>query len=323
MIAKTKFDQWFLHGCILGCLLAWAAPMVAPLEAQDHGSFSGTWAASSNAPPGIAAAPSPILGPRFVLQLDGDTLTVTRPVREQSIAAIFKLDGSRTSFRIPGRMCEGDSEFIETAAWEGSALVLTGVGRVPPGGGTPTQFSVKRTLRTQDANTLIVEGSMTQRGETRAVATVYKRSADSLPPPKADDGVQGAAATIAQVSWISGFWSGPNGNVNVEERWTPAASGAILGLGRTLRGSLMASFEFLCIAERGGTLVYTAMPDGRTTPTHFTLTSVTATSAAFENPAHDFPKLVRYTLKEDGTLETMIAGAAGQRSQTFTLKRVE
>jgi hypothetical protein len=63
------------------------------------------------------------------------------------------------------------------------------------------------------------------------------------------------------------------------------------------------------------------MPDGRTTPTHFTLTSISAEGATFENPAHDFPKLVRYTKRPDGSLETTISGAAGQRSQSFVLPR--
>ena len=315
-----RFHLPFLLGCILGGLLAvaWAAPLVA----QTRPDFSGTWAATSDAPAGIAAAPSPILGPRFALQLEGDTLTVTRLIREQSIATTLQLDGSRTGFKVPGRMCEGDSEFFETVAWEGTALALTGVGRIPPGGGQLIQGSAKRLLRLENSDSLIVEATITQRGETRTVATVYKRSADPLPAPR-DNGVAGVSATIAQVTWISGFWSGPNGNITVEERWTPSASGAILGLGRVLRGNLMASYEFLCIAERGGSLVYTAMPDGRTTPTHFTLTGISATSATFENPAHGFPKLVRYTLKDDGTLETMIGGAAGQRTLTFTLKRVE
>jgi len=77
------------------------------------------------------------------------------------------------------------------------------------------------------------------------------------------------------------------------------------------------------IAEREGSLVYTAMPDGRTTPTHFTLTSLSPSSATFENPAHDFPKTIRYTLQPDGTLETVISGTPSQHTQRFVLKRQE
>lgn len=291
-------------------------------SAQERPNLSGTWSAATDAPQGLAAAPSPVLGTRFALRQDGETLIMTRPVRDESIAVTFKLDGSRTSFKLPGRMCEGDSELIETAAWEGDALALTGVGRVPPGGGPASQLSVKRLLRLEGADTLVVQGSMTQAGTTRAVGTVYKRS-DPMPAPAAAVAVKRAPATIAQVAWISGIWIGTNATLTVEERWTPSASGSILGLGRSLRGGQMASFEFLCIAEREGSLVYTAMPDGRTTPTHFTLTSISTDSATFENPTHDFPKTVRYNLRADGTLETVISGAANQRTQSFLLKRQE
>lgn len=95
-----------------------------------------------------------------------------------------------------------------------------------------------------------------------------------------------------------------------------------MAVARTLRGTALASFEFLCIVERAGTLVYVAMPDGRT-PTFFTLTGITDGSAVFENPTHDYPKMIRYTRSSDGTtLETMIAGANGTRPQTVSLKRV-
>lgn len=306
----------------MGLLLA-AAALPMTVAAQDKPNFTGTWAASTEAPQGIAAAPSAILGARFALKHEGEMLEVTRTIREESIAVRHKLDGSRGSLKVPGRLCEGETEFLETVTWEGATIVLTGVGRVPPGGGAPVAGNVKRLLRLQDADTLVVEASITQAGSTRAVATVYKRSSDSLPLPKVDDGVKGAPATIAQIAWIPGMWVSEGGNVIVEERWTPPASGAILGLGRTLRGPLMASFEFLCVTERGGSLVYVALPDGRTTPTFFTLTNVTAESATFENPKHDYPKLVRYTLKADGSLETTISGAGGQRSQSVVLKRKE
>jgi len=45
--------------------------------------------------------------------------------------------------------------------------------------------------------------------------------------------------------------------------------------------------------------------------------------ATFENPQHDFPKTIRYTLREDGTLEATISGTAEQRSQSFVFKRRE
>lgn len=82
----------------------------------------------------------------------------------------------------------------------------------------------------------------------------------------------------------------------------------------------MSEFEFLCISERDGTLVYTAMPNAAA-PTDFTLTRIDAESATFENPAHDFPKMVRYAKRSDGSLEATISGGANQKPTTFVFKK--
>jgi hypothetical protein len=173
--------------------------------------------------------------------------------------------------------------------WEETALVLNLTGRVPAGGGPATSFNVRRMMRIV-GDTLVVQGTMNQAGKVLDVATVYKRSPDAIPAPKPAAAFTGPAATIADAAWIGGVWSGPNGSTTVEERWTPAASGGMIGVGRTLRGAALASFEFLCIAERNGTLVYAAMPDARFPATFFTLSNITPTSATFENPSHDFPE---------------------------------
>lgn len=134
-------------------------------------------------------------------------------------------------------------------------------------------------------------------------------------------GLQPARATIAQVEWIAGTWGGGS-SVIVEERWTPAAGGAMLAVSRTLRDDKMVEFEFLRIVERDGTLVYIAQPNGRP-PTEFTLTAIDANSATFENPAHDFPKMIRYARRADGGLDATISAGGSSRAQTFSFARRE
>jgi hypothetical protein len=63
------------------------------------------------------------------------------------------------------------------------------------------------------------------------------------------------------------------------------------------------------------------MPNGRSPATDFVLTRIEARSATFENPAHDFPKMIRYAVTEDGTLEAVVSGDASERPQTFLFKR--
>jgi hypothetical protein len=124
-----------------------------------------------------------------------------------------------------------------------------------------------------------------------------------------------ARGTVAQLAWLAGTWRGGDGPVSFEERWTPPAGGAMLAVSRTLKGDRMVAFEFLRIVERDGRLIYIAQPNGRP-PTEFTLTAITADSVTFENPMHDFPKMIRYTRRADGSLEARVSDG-GQKAETF------
>ena len=122
------------------------------------------------------------------------------------------------------------------------------------------------------------------------------------------------------MAWLAGVWNGAMGSSVIEERWTPSAGGSMLAVSRTIRDDVMSAFEFLCIVERDGGLVYTAMPNGRQPATDFTLTKIDETSATFENPEHDFPKMIRYTKRPDGALEAVVSDG-GQKAQTFVFRR--
>jgi hypothetical protein len=111
---------------------------------------------------------------------------------------------------------------------------------------------------------------------------------------------------------------GPTGS---EERWTPAVSGSMMAVSRTLRNDVLTEFEFLCIVQRDGGLVYQAMPNGRSPATDFRMTQIDSNSVTFENPSHDFPKKIRYSLRPDGTLEAVVSGTPEDRALTFTFTR--
>jgi hypothetical protein len=128
-----------------------------------------------------------------------------------------------------------------------------------------------------------------------------------------------AKATIADVAWLADVWRLERPAFSIEERWTPPGGGAMLGLSRTIKGDRLVAFEYLRIVERDGGLVYIAQPNGRP-PTEFVLTAVSAESATFENPAHDFPKLIAYTRRPDGTVEARISDG-GQKGQRFVFTR--
>lgn len=94
----------------------------------------------------------------------------------------------------------------------------------------------------------------------------------------------------------------------------------MLAVSRTIVGGRLTEFEFLRIVERDGRLVYVAQPNGRP-PTEFAMTRLDSTSVTFENPEHDFPKMIRYNARADGALVASVAGAAGQGERSWVFAR--
>jgi len=270
----------------------------------------------------LPLAPTPVFGARFWLEQKGDQLTVVRPRGDTALVVTHVLGGAEVRTRVTGAMCLGDSTTITSVSWEADALVHRINGTIAPGSSSVVPSGARQVFRKIGADSIVVEGVTRLAGSTDpvTVATVYTRMSEK-PPAVPTPAVKTAAGTLDRLQWLSGNWSGGTTASTSEERWTPASGGSMLAVSRTMRNNSVSAFEFLCIAERGGGLVYTAMPNGRTPATDFTLTAIDDSSATFENPSHDFPKMIRYALKPDGTLEATISGGAGQKPTTFTFKK--
>ncbi len=124
------------------------------------------------------------------------------------------------------------------------------------------------------------------------------------------------AAGPADLAFMKGAWEGGPPGMKFEERWTEEAGGLMLGLSRTVKGEKAIGFEFLRIEFRADGIFYVAQPGGRP-KTEFKLTASDGKSATFENPAHDHPKMIRYTRTEDGSLRADLDGAEGKQSFVF------
>jgi hypothetical protein len=302
-------------------LLVLVSAVAGSGAAPQAPNFSGAWSATKDVPPDVPAAPSPVFGARFWITHQPNSVVVVRPVRDTASVATHVPDGSESRTRVPGGTCLGDSTVTTSVTVAGSELVHTLVSQITPGASAPTARGLKHTFRLLGPDTLLVETTTASpQGQVSKVATIYKKGSEPQPPTVTAP-VKVASASLAQMSWLSGTWAGTTATVSTEERWTPATGGAMHGVSRTMRGPSLTAFEFLCIAEQHGGLVYTAMPNARTPATDFFLTAIDAASATFENPLHDFPKMIRYVLKPDGSLDAVISGGGGQRSTTFTFKK--
>ena len=298
--------------------------VVGSTAAQQPPNFSGAWAAVKDAPSGVPAAPTPVFGAKFWITQESKSVVMTRPLRDTAVATTHPTDGKESDNYLPGATCMGDPIITTAVTVSGAELVFATISQKTAGATAATPRGLKHTFKLLSPDTLVVETTMrtAAQAEPTTVATVYKKSTEPVPPVAAPP-IKVTAARLSQMSWLSGGWVGSNTTTTAEERWSPAVGGSMHAVSRTLSGggTSISAFEFLCIAERFGGLVYTAMPNARTPATDFFLTAIDASSATFENPAHDFPKKIRYALRPDGTLEAVVSGAEGQRSFTLTFKK--
>jgi len=306
---------------LAGATIAVAASALT--TAQQRPDFSGTWVATKDAPSGIAAATSPVFYERFAMKHTGQKVEFYRPNGNRIWVTTHNLDGTETRIGLPANTCFGQSGQVITTAWDGNAIAYEITGSLSPGNTTPRKVNIKYAFKLPAPDTLVIETTRASAtAEPTTVATVYKKSPEPLPTPDSTPKAVAAKATMAQVEWFTGVWSATTASRTTEERWLPAGGGAMLATSRTLLASSggMVAFEFLCITERDEGLVYTAMPNA-VPPTEFVLTKIDADSATFENPAHDFPKMIRYVRKPDGTMEATISGDANRRPTTFVFKK--
>ncbi len=111
-------------------------------------------------------------------------------------------------------------------------------------------------------------------------------------------------ASVKDIDWLAGTWMDTNG---MEEHMTTAEGGKILGMSKLVMGGKIAFYEFFEIEEVGGNLVLTPMPFGKP-GVKFTATQVTGSSVRFENPKHDYPNMINYSYKKNGTLQITVEG---------------
>ena len=84
----------------------------------------------------------------------------------------------------------------------------------------------------------------------------------------------------------------------------------MLGLHRDVAQGKLSGFEFLRIEIGEGDAVYQAQPQGKPA-VPFRLVEMGATHAVFANPAHDYPRRLRYQRHGDALKATVDDGLGG------------
>ncbi len=125
---------------------------------------------------------------------------------------------------------------------------------------------------------------------------------------------------LARVALLAGAWVGKDASgASLDEHWTHADGGSLIGAGRTTKDGKTLSFEHLRIEARAkGEVVYIAQPLGKP-PTEFRLERSGPEVVSFFNPDHDWPKRLTYRRTEEG-LAVRVEGAPGQPTEEWALR---
>ena len=129
---------------------------------------------------------------------------------------------------------------------------------------------------------------------------------------------------ISLPTWVVGTWSCTENGKTTTESWT-SEKGKLVGTSSTEKGGKKIITEQLRIEIiADAKLVYIAHPMGQS-ETIFTAVEVKEGFMAFENPEHDFPKRIAYTLESPDKLTAEILGqiGGGGSGMKWTFERVK
>jgi hypothetical protein len=83
-------------------------------------------------------------------------------------------------------------------------------------------------------------------------ASLQPRTANTLAAPST---FASPSATLRDMAWLAGEWTGAGLGGVTDEVWSPAASGAMMGMFRLVKDGKVVFYEFLTLVEEGGSLV--------------------------------------------------------------------
>lgn len=127
----------------------------------------------------------------------------------------------------------------------------------------------------------------------------------------AQDGI--SPSNSSKLDWLVGHWDRLNTKAGstAHERWEKDQSGKLIGWGVSMKGADTVFVEKLTIVEKDDKLYYVADVVENPQPVYFEMITVDESGFVCENPSHDFPKRIAYTLK-DKELEAVVSDGEKQ-----------
>ncbi|HOZ87196.1 MAG TPA: DUF6265 family protein [Bacteroidia bacterium] len=146
---------------------------------------------------------------------------------------------------------------------------------------------------------------------------------------RTNDAVSGSHTydVLRKLNWLSGSWSGKSPDGIFGEAWEQANDSVYHGKGFFIVGKDTVSSESLRLVQEGTQLFYepTVKNQNGGKAVRFEMTSLTENAVVFENPSHDFPQKINYTLVNPDSLVAEISGEVEgkHRSEVFAMARTK
>jgi len=132
---------------------------------------------------------------------------------------------------------------------------------------------------------------------------------------------------LEKANWLIGEWQNNLAKGNASEIWEKKNDSAYIGKSYFIRGKDTLSSEVISLEQTDNKLFYIPIVKGQNNgqPVKFVLTSSMSNQLVFENPEHDFPQKISYTLIDKDSLLAEISGMIEGKlsSQKYPMARIK
>lgn len=128
---------------------------------------------------------------------------------------------------------------------------------------------------------------------------------------------------ITKAQWVLGEWKNQDKNGDFTEKWEVASDSTLMGESFVISKKDTVFFENMLLEQREDSLFYNVSINKQNTITSFYLTKSSPNQLVFENPQHDFPTKITYTLAAKDSIMAEISGKVKGKitSEKFPMKK--
>ena len=132
---------------------------------------------------------------------------------------------------------------------------------------------------------------------------------------------------IKAANWLLGNWENKAIDGTLTETWRKVNDSTFQAESYFIKEKDTLHFESITLQQKGEELTYSAAVKGQNNdkPVAFKLTAETEKQMVFENPKHDYPQKISYTLITADSLVAKISGNQQGKpsSEQFSMKKIK